>query len=65
MRAIRGGKLNDPNFRSRMTGTGPLAELIQKMFRLHRRRLGLAERLPPLSSAHFRRPGPRQGSLFE
>jgi DNA repair photolyase len=44
---MRGGRDNDPNFGSRMRGTGPVAELIRNRFRMTRRRLeldGLGER---------------------
>ena len=64
VRSVRDGKLNSPAFKERMRGTGPWAELINKVFKLHRQRLGYAERGPELSSAHFRRPGERQGELF-
>jgi DNA repair photolyase len=63
LRAIRGGKLNDPAFGSRMVGEGPFAESIQQMFELHRRRLGLTERLT-LSTQAFRRSGANQLDLF-
>jgi DNA repair photolyase len=38
---LRGGRDNDPNFGSRMRGTGPLAELLRKRFMVACRRLGL------------------------
>jgi DNA repair photolyase len=38
---LRGGRDNDPNFGSRMRGTGPLAELLRKRFQVACRRLGL------------------------
>ena len=38
---LRGGKDNDPNFGTRMKGTGPLAELLKKRFLVACRRLGL------------------------
>jgi DNA repair photolyase len=38
---LRGGRDNDPNFGSRMRGTGPLAELLRKRFTVACRRLGL------------------------
>jgi DNA repair photolyase len=37
----RGGRDNDPNFGSRMKGTGPLAELLKQRFKVACRRLGL------------------------
>jgi len=60
IRAIRGGKLNDPRFGSRMRGEGTFAEQISQMFRVARRKVGLAEHGPELSIAAFRRPaGPQ------
>ncbi|HEX9465929.1 MAG TPA: PA0069 family radical SAM protein [Alphaproteobacteria bacterium] len=40
IRGARGGKLNDPNWGSRMRGDGPYAELLRKRFRLACARLG-------------------------
>lgn len=56
IRAIRGGKLNDARFGSRMRGEGIFADQISLMFQVARRRVGLAEDVPTLSSAAFRRP---------
>jgi DNA repair photolyase len=41
VRQTRGGRENDPNFGSRMTGAGNFAELIGRRFELACRRLGL------------------------
>jgi DNA repair photolyase len=60
IRETRDGRLNDPNFGSRMKGQGPYAELIAKRFKLATRRHGLnRERWQPNLSL-FRRP-PRPG----
>ncbi len=55
---IRGGRDNDPNFGSRMKGTGPVAQLIRNRFHVAHRRLGLAaiERFTHETTL-FRRPG--------
>ena len=63
IRAIRGGKLNDPRFGSRMRGEGLFAEQIAQMFQIARRRVGIPDEGPELSIAHFRRPGGRQLNL--
>jgi DNA repair photolyase len=55
--SMRGGRLNDPNFGSRMRGEGPLADEIGRLFELARRKAGLSERRLELSTAAFRRPG--------
>ncbi len=54
----RAGRDNDPNFGSRMVGSGPFAQLLRDRFALACRRHGLTRsRLPAPSCAHFRRPG--------
>jgi DNA repair photolyase len=63
IRAIRGGKLNDPRFGSRMCGEGIFAEQIAQMFQIARRRVGIPDEGPELSTAHFRRPGGQQLDL--
>jgi DNA repair photolyase len=65
IRAIRGGKLNDPRFSSRMRGEGLFAEQIESLFILACRKAGIAGRGPSLSSAAFRVPSNAQLSLFE
>jgi DNA repair photolyase len=64
IREVRGGKLNDSTFGTRMRGTGTYAETIEEMFQISRRRFGLDRRMTPLSTAHFRRPPGAQLSLF-
>ncbi|MSP37821.1 MAG: PA0069 family radical SAM protein [Deltaproteobacteria bacterium] len=64
VREIRGGKLNDPNFKSRMRGEGIYAEQMAKLFQLARKKSGITERWPQLTTEHFRRPGKDQLSLF-
>jgi len=65
IRDLRGGKLNDPNFGSRMRGQGPLAEVIHDLFALACRKAGIRGRGPQLSAQAFRRPGGTQGTLFD
>jgi hypothetical protein len=60
IRAIRGGKLNDPRFGSRMRGEGIFAEQISRMFHVARRKVGIPDDGPELSTAAFRRPGGSQ-----
>jgi len=64
IRDIRGGRLNDPNFGSRLHGRGPYAEHISELFEVCCRKAGLNSRRPNLSVMAFRRPGPAQMSLF-
>jgi len=65
IRAIRGGRLNDPRFGSRMKGEGVFAEQIAALFSLACRKAGIVERNLNLSTAAFRRPVPAQASLFD
>jgi DNA repair photolyase len=54
IRAMRGGRENDPRFGSRMRGTGPYALLLKNRFRIACRRLNLnASSRDPLNTALF------------
>ena len=64
VREIRGGKLNDPNFKTRMSGEGIYAEQMAELFKLARKKSGISERWPKLTTEHFRRPAIDQLSLF-
>ena len=65
IRSMRGGKLNDPRFGTRMRGEGTFAEHLAQLFSISCRRAGIGEkRSPKLSTAAFRRPGP-QPTLFD
>ncbi len=65
VRAMRGGRLNDPRFGHRMRGEGVFAEQIEQLFATACRRHGLAARGPTLSSAAFHRPTAPQLPLFD
>ena len=71
IRALRGGRLNDPRFGRRMRGEGPYAELLRRRFQIACRRLSLAPRSDDLDVGRFERPAApprvrdrRQRSLF-
>ncbi len=57
VRELRGGKLNDPNFGSRMRGQGIFAEQVKAVFETSKRRYGLDRRHFELTADAFRRPG--------
>ncbi|XGC81467.1 PA0069 family radical SAM protein [Bdellovibrio bacteriovorus] len=57
VRDIRGGKLNDAQFGSRMRGEGPRADQMAQMFALYTRKYNLNMKQYNLSTAHFQRPG--------
>ncbi len=69
IRQCRDGRLNDANFGSRLSGTGPVAELLQQRFRLAIRKQGLSRQDSAwqLSVEQFRRPAlaGQQLSLFD
>lgn len=64
IRGMRGGKLNDKEFGSRMRGEGRYVEGVWMLLRMSARRLGLSTRGPALSTASFRRAGGTQLDLF-
>jgi len=64
VRSIRGGKLNDPNFGSRMRGQGVFADQMSQMFDIACRKAGLSGVRPELSTTHFKRPAGPQLELF-
>jgi DNA repair photolyase len=64
LREMRGGKLNDPNFGSRMRGQGIFAEQMGKMFEVACRKAGLPKKHIELSAAAFRVPEKNQLTLF-
>jgi hypothetical protein len=57
MQAMRGGRDNDPNFGSRMSGEGELARLLAQRFQIACDRLGYnsGERNRSLDTTQFRR----------
>jgi DNA repair photolyase len=65
IRAVRGGRLNDPRFGSRMAGDGIFARQIAAIFSVACRKAGIEGRGPGLSTAAFRRQSDPQFSLFE
>ncbi|SEM59194.1 DNA repair photolyase [Sphingomonas gellani] len=65
IRSLRGGSRdNDPDFFTRMKGSGPWAELLATRFRLTCRRLGLNGERIVLRTDLFRPPAGPQGELF-
>ncbi|MGH7541557.1 MAG: radical SAM protein [Gemmatimonadota bacterium] len=66
MRALRGGRLYDSAYGTRMKGVRPFAEQVLSLFEVACRRHGLDRAAPRLSTAHFRPPraGPQFG-LFD
>ena len=63
LESLRGGKLNDPRFGTRLRGEGRFAEQISGLFELMKKRYGLDQPQPELSAASFRKPGGTQLDL--
>jgi len=64
IRDMRGGKLNDPDFGSRMRGQGIFADQMNQMFDVACRRAGLPKKDIELSAAAFRVPAGPQMMLW-
>ena len=66
IRSLRGGRMNDPNFGSRMRGEGVFADSIEELFRVSCQKHGLGLGHIHLSTEFFRRPqsGYSQMDLF-
>ncbi|MEY2927983.1 MAG: hypothetical protein RL367_2460, partial [Pseudomonadota bacterium] len=64
IRALRGGRDNDPDFFNRMRGTGPWADLIRVRFQKACRKSGLNTDRVTLRSDLFEPPAGRQLRLF-
>jgi DNA repair photolyase len=56
VRQMRDGRENDPEFGSRMRGSGELADLLRMRFDKACKRLGLNEQRPALDVTQFKRP---------
>ena len=65
IRSLRGGRDNDPDFRTRMQGEGPWAALLKTRFHRACRKHGLNNERLQLRSDLFRPPRGPQGELFE
>lgn len=63
IRETRDGKLNNSEWGKRMTGSGPIAEQIRKLFKVFVKKYGLDRKLPPRDFSQFQPPKPRSGQL--
>lgn len=64
VRQMRGGKTYDPEWRKRMRGEGPIADIIAQRFQSAKRRYGLDRPLPALDVGQFR-PAPKPTSQLD
>ncbi len=65
LRSLRGGKLYQADFSTRMRGEGLLADQIEMLFHLSCKKAALNQRHTPLTTTHFRNPEERQMELFD
>lgn len=65
LKSIRGGKLYEAGFGSRMRGNGLIAEQINQLFKVSCQKYNLNKKFTPLSTEHFRNPSEKQLSLFD
>jgi DNA repair photolyase len=63
IRELRGGRWNESRFGARMRGEGPRWEAVRRLFEIHCRRLGYAQRGGSDATDEGAR-APRQGELF-
>ncbi len=63
IREMRGGKLDDSEWGTRMRGEGVFADQYEAMFGAVCRKHGLTRTFPPLSTAAFRRPHDTRGQM--
>ncbi len=64
IQSLRGGRDNDPNFGTRMKGSGPWADLLRTRFQIACRKHGLNRERIQLRTDLFRPPRGAQGELF-
>jgi len=64
LRDMRGGKLYESDFETRMTGTGHYARQVADMFRLYKQQYGLTQNVPLTAKGFNRQARGRQLSLF-
>ena len=64
LRSLRGGKLNDSRWGTRLSGEGIFADQMEQMFEVARRKAGIRNYGNELSTAAFRRPSGAQLPLF-
>jgi DNA repair photolyase len=64
IREVRGGKLYDADFSSRMVGEGVYADYVRDIFEKSRAKYGLDRGRHTLSTAHFRKAPEAQLALF-
>jgi len=62
IKAVHGGKLNDPKFGRRMVGEGPIAEQVRQLFEISKNKYFKDKIVPAYNLSLFKRPG-KNGQL--
>lgn len=62
IKAVHGGKLNDPKFGRRMVGEGTIAEQVRQLFEISKKKYFKDKITPPYNLSLFKRPG-KNGQL--
>lgn len=62
IKAVHGGKLNDPKFGRRMVGEGPIAEQVRQLFEISKNKYFKDKTVPAYNLNLFKRPG-KNGQL--
>jgi len=62
IKAVHGGKLNDPKFGRRMVGEGPIAEQVRQLFEISKKKYFKDKTTPAYNLNSFKRPG-KNGQL--
>lgn len=65
IQSMRGGKLNDPHFGTRIKGEGIFADQIAQLFEMGRKKAGIPAGFSMLTTENFRSPHGRQLSIFD
>lgn len=65
IREVHGGQVSDSTFGQRMSGTGPIADIIEQQFKLYTRKFNFNTKPMEYNTADFRVPVQNQGNLFE
>lgn len=64
LREMRNGRVSNPDFGQRMTGSGPQWEMVRSLYDIHARKLGFEGRQEGDEDGGIKKAGPLQATLF-